>query len=83
MELTQKFKLAPQCQYLRVKQMIPNQEYYVQKIVRINTCFGGGYVYFLIRNIRDTSKLFIGLLPIQYAEFISDSDIDQINIDKI
>jgi hypothetical protein len=43
--------------------------------------FGGG-VYFLIRNIRDTSKLFKVVSPVQYAEFITDSDIDQIN-DKI
>jgi hypothetical protein len=82
MELSKKLKGASQCQYLRVTQMIPNLEYSIQRAVKPTSRYGGS-VYFFIRDIRNCNdQLYKVLLPLQYAEAVTDFDIYQIN-DKV
>jgi hypothetical protein len=67
------------CQLIRVDQMGINCEYSITRAVRLSGC-----VIFFLRDIHDyVSHLYKLYLPIQYADVISESDIEEINNDKI
>jgi hypothetical protein len=56
-----------------------NIEYSITRAVRLSGC-----VTFFLRDIHDyVSHLYKLYLPIQYADVISESDIEEINNDKI
>jgi hypothetical protein len=83
MELTKKLREASICKLLRIDQLILNQEYSVGRVVELTSGYGGS-VIFILRNISDfSSKLYKGYLLIQYADVISDTDIEEINKEKI
>jgi hypothetical protein len=78
MELGKKFKDASLCQLLRVDQMILNREYTIMRAVRLSGCI------FFLRDIREyVSHLYKIYLTIQYADVVSEKDIDQINNNKV
>ena len=63
--------------------MILNQEYSIQKIVKLSYGYGGNVIFFL-RNIRDaSSKLYKLFFPIKYSDVASNTDMEEINNEKI
>jgi hypothetical protein len=82
MELAKKFKEASDCQLLRIDQLIIDQEYSIQKAMRVPTN-NGGIVMIYLRCNRDLSNLYKVYMPIHYADVVSDKDIEEINTEKI
>jgi hypothetical protein len=79
MDLAERFRLASQCVGLRVKDMKPRQEFAVENVLRTTSGYSGA-VYFFVREKQDSErKLYKLLLPVDYSEAVSISDIDDIN----
>jgi hypothetical protein len=75
MKLAKKYNEASDYQLLRIDQLILNQEYSVQRAMRLptNNC---GIVIFYLRSISNPmSNLYKVYLPIQYADVVSDKGI--------
>lgn len=83
MDLASKFKEASACNVLRIDQMFLDQEYSITIVAKLITGYSGSVIFFL-RNIRQASEqLYKVYLPIQYADVLCDSDMEDINDDKV
>ena len=60
--------------------MIQNEDYTIVRVVKPNP---SGHVIFFIRKVHDAVKLYKNFLSLQYADVVSDKDMNEINNDKI
>ena len=79
MDLASKFKDAANCVLIRIEQMIQNENYTIVRVAKTPS----GHVIFYIRKVHDAVKLYKIFLPLQYADVVSDKDMNEINNDKI